>query len=437
MDPVKESGLREGRRRKAEWVNHRQARRARILGIAVASLTLSGLALWAVTEISGGPALVISGVAVEGVSGLIVMLAYTLAILGVTAIGVAIASRVPTNPIGWILLGVGSWGGLSLFIGSLLIGLASLNPGGTDLANLSRWLGRWTFVPVITVPITFVLMLVPDGRLLSARWRVLPWLAGIGITGWAAAEAFSQLTPLVPNPYPNPTVSAVAGFALLALAPAFVGSGVSVVVRFRRADQHARQQIKWVAFGGALEVTVTILLWILSEIRPSAFGATAVAVGTVSGLITPTANGVAILKYRLYDIDRLINRTVTYGLVVGVLAAVYASLAIGLPQLLQVPGDSPAIVAIATLVSFAVFRPATRWVQAAIDRRFNRARYDAQLEVDTFSTQLTHRVAMDQVIAATTSLLERTLQPDELGIWIRDPGRPVNLKAISGGNRRL
>ena len=412
-------------------MNQRHSHRARTLGIGTASLTLGGLVLWAVTESRDGPALVISGVSVEGAPGLIVLLAYTLALFGLTAVGVAIASRVPTNPIGWILLGTGWWGSLALFFGSLLSALAALSPGATDVADLARWLGRWTFVPVITVPITFVLMLVPDGRLLSARWRVLPWLAGIGITGWSLAEAFSDF-PLVPNPYPNPVVSAIARIGTLALIPASVGSALSVVVRFRRADHHARQQIKWVAFGGALEVTITILLWVLSEVRPSAFGATAIAVGTISSLITPTANGVAILKYRLYDIDRLINRTVTYGVVVGVLAAVYASLAIGLPQLLNLRSDSPFIVAVATLASFAVFRPATRWIQAGIDRRFNRARYDAEREVGTFSSELTHRVAMDQVIAATTSLLKRTLQPDELGIWIRDPGRPVNLDALSG-----
>ncbi len=155
-------------------------------------------------------------------------------------------------------------------------------------------------------------------------------------------------------------------------------------------------------------------------VRPSAFGPSAVAVGTATGLITPLANGIAIFKYRLYDIDRLINRTVTYGAVVSVLASIYGLLAIGIPQLLHLPGDSPLLVAVATLVSFIVFRPATRWIQSAIDRRFNRARYDAMREVETFSEQLTQRVAMDQVIAATTALLERTLQPDELAVWIRD-----------------
>ena len=140
----------------------------------------------------------------------------------------------------------------------------------------------------------------------------------------------------------------------------------------------------------------------------------------MAGLITPTANGVAIFKYRLYDIDRLINRTITYGASVGVLAATFGLVAIGVPQLLRLPGDSPLLVAVATLASFAVFRPATRWFQSAIDRRFNRARFDARQEVETFSSQLTQSVAMDQVIAVTTSVLQRTLQPDELGVWIRD-----------------
>ena len=251
------------------------------------------------------------------------------------------------------------------------------------------------------------------------------------------SERSVKLAPLVPNPYPNPRVAVVAEIALLALIPASVGSVISIVVRFRRANQLVRQQIKWVAFGGALQVTITILLWILSVARPAAFGPSAVAVGTAIGLSTPLANGIAIFKYRLYDIDRLINRTVTYGAVVGLLAATYGSVAIGIPQLLHLQGESPLLVAIATLVSFIVFRPATRWIQSAIDRRFNRARYDAMREVETFSEQLTQRVAMDQVLAATTVLLERTLQPHEFAMWNPRSGQPLNLKAISGGFRGL
>jgi len=200
-----------------------------------------------------------------------------------------------------------------------------------------------------------------------------------------------------------------------------IGSAWSVVVRFRRADHIARQQIKWVAFGGALEVTVTILLWILSEVRPSAFGATAIAVGSVAGLITPTANGVAIFRYRLYEIDRLINRTITYGAVVAVLAATFGLVAIGVPQLLRLPGDSPLLVAVATLGSFAVSRRATRWFQSAIDRRFNRARFDARQEVESFSSQPHSERGYGSGHRRSTSVLERTLQPDELRVWIRDP----------------
>ena len=420
MDPVKEPGP--GLARTAG--SRRPVRLARTLAIVTAITATGGLILWALTRSAGGPDLILSGVAIEGVTGLIVLITYVLTALSMAAIGMAIASRVPKNAIGWILLGVGSWAGVTFFISSLLAYMASQDPGRIALEDISLWLGRWTFVPVVTVPITFVLMLVPNGRLPSPRWRALPWLAVIGIAGWSAIEAFSQEGPaLTVNPFANPTLSAVGNFTAPVLALALIGSAVSVVVRFRRADQQTRQQIKWVAFGGALEVTVTLLLWGLSEIRPAAFGAAAIAVGGVSGLATPLANGVAILKYRLYDIDRLINRTVTYGASVGVLAAVYGSVAIGVPQLLDLPGDSPLLVAIATLAAFALFRPATRWIQTVIDRRFNRARYDARREVEGFTTQLTHRVAMDEVIAVTTSLLNRTLQPDELGVWIRSPGQ--------------
>lgn len=412
MLSVIESGPEESRP-----TNHR--RWALTLAVAVASLVAGALVMWSLARIRGGPELVVAGVKTEGTSGRIVLFAHILSILGLSAIGAAIAARVPKNPIGWILLGTGSWGGLTLFLVSLLAW-----SGSGSLVSMSEWIGRWTFVPLISIPITFVLMLVPAGRLPSARWRILPWLAVIGIAGWAASEAFSDKTASsIPNAYFNPTVGAVAAMASLVLAPAMIGSALSVVAQFRGADQNARQQIKWVAFGGALQVVITILLWILSAVRPAAFGTTVVAVGSVSGLITPTATGVAIFRYRLYDIDRLINRTITYGATVGVLAATFGAVAIGIPQLLDLPGDSPLLVASATLASFAVFRPATRWFQSAIDRRFNRSHYDAQREVESFTSTLTQGVAMDQVIAVTTSLLQRTLQPDELGVWIRDPQR--------------
>ena len=419
MDPVKEAGPGLGRAPSGR----RPVRLARTLAIVTAITAAGGLILWALTRSAGGPDLIVSGVAINGVSGVIVLLAYVLIALTLAAVGLAIASRVSKNSIGWILLGVGTWAGIAFFVSSLLAYLASQSPGRTELADLSLWLGRWTFVPVVTVPLIFVLMLVPDGHLPSARWRPLPWLAVIGITGWIAIEAFSRDRPAFTfNPYANQTLTTLGNFANPMLALASIGAVASVVVRFRRADQQTRQQIKWVAFGGAFDVVVTLLLWTLSEVRPDDFGVAAIAVGSFASLATPLANGVAILKYRLYDIDRLINRTVTYGASVGVLAAVYGLVAIGVPQLLDLPGDSPLLVAIATLAAFALFRPATRWIQAVIDRRFNRARYDARREVEGFTTQLTHRVAMDEVIAVTTSLLNRTLQPDELGVWIRSPG---------------
>lgn len=223
--------------------NRVRGRLVPILAAGVATVILVGLVLWIGNEIRGDrPSLTLSGVAIDGVTGWVVVFSYTLSILGLTLIGVMMASRVPKNPIGWILLGVGMWAALTFFAGSLLWSLAGPGAGG-GLADLSRWIGRWAFVPVITIPVTFVLMLAPDGRLLSPRWRLMPWLAGIGIAGWAVAEAFTELTPLVPNPYVNPRVSAVAGIALLALAPAFAGSVLSIVLRFRRANQHLRQQI--------------------------------------------------------------------------------------------------------------------------------------------------------------------------------------------------
>jgi hypothetical protein len=399
--------------------------RAWTIWVLVAVFTVSGFLIWALTNLGGGPGLMVNGVIAPGLSGATIVVTNVLGTLVLATIGVAIASRLPKNRIGWILLGLGLWNGLTFLLIALLMNLAAGDPNKANLANFSNWLGSWTFVPAITFPITFVLMLVPDGRVASPRWRLLPWLAGIGTAGWITDQATSQYLGLdpgsLPNPYGNPMVQAVAKVVGLVLVPAFVGSVASMVMRFRRDEQMVRQQIKLVAFAGVIAVTVTLAGWILSIVRPIAFDSTVIAIAGVAGLILPAAIGVAIFKYRLYDIDRLISRTVTYGAVVGVLAAVYASLAIGLPQILGVPGDAPLLVAAATLASFAVIRPVSRWARLAVDRRFHRARYDAQLEVGSFSARLAHRHDLEQVITETTSLLDRTVQPMELGVWIRDP----------------
>lgn len=396
----------------------------RIALAAIASSVLIGMVLWVVSGPNDGASrLTVYGVFVEGAAGTVVVLTYSMVAVALSTVGAVISSRVSQNPIGWILLGLGLWASLTFFLVTFLAYLAATDPSRAGLGDVAGWLGNWTFVPLNAVPITFILMLVPDGRLPSPRWRILPWLATIGIAGWSVAQMFGEhlgVEPrLVPNPYFEPAVFGVANFLSLLLGAAFVGAVASIVVRFRRAREEERQQIKWVAYGGTIEVTISLGLWLLSAVRPLSFGATAIAVGGVAGLNTPVAMAVAILKYRLYDIDRLISRTVAYALVAGALTLVYASVTIGLPQILRLPVDSPLMVATATLAAAGLFRPLSRRLQALVDRRFNRTRYDAQREIDRFVSTLARTVDLDHVISETSAILHRTVQPDEVGVWIR------------------
>ncbi|HKX76380.1 MAG TPA: hypothetical protein VJR05_13425 [Acidimicrobiia bacterium] len=381
-----------------------------------------GLVAWLINLNRGGSSLLVSGVVAEGSAGALVVISYCLGAVLVGAVGALITSRVAGNRIGWILLVLAIWTGVSFAAGSVLHALATADPTRTALGDFANWIGNWSFIPEYTVPLTFVLLLVPDGRLPNKRWWPVPWLAGVGIGGWLVSAAFFEYLGIsprsLPNPIYDPAVVAVADPLTFALLPGFVGSVLALVYRYRRAIPLVRQQLKWVALGGSVEVSVALGIWGTSLFRPAAFGLTAIAVGALAGLVTPTAIGVAILRYRLYDIDRLINRTVAYGLVVGFLIAVYSVVTIGVPRLFVITGDSPVLVAGATLTVFALFRPVTRRVQSAVERRFNRARYDARREVDELSSQLAHGADLSQVVVATTRLLQRTLQPERMGVWI-------------------
>lgn len=403
---------------------HRAALTSRIALAAISGLVLIGIVLWAASSPNeGANRLTVYGVFVEGAAGVVVVLSYSLVTISLSTVGAILSSRVSRNPIGWILLGLGLWASLTFFLATILAYLASTDLGRAELGDVAAWLGNWTFVPLNTVPLTFILMLVPNGRLASPRWRVLPWLATIGVAAWCVAQMFAKFLGVeprkVPNPFVQPTVFRIADLLTLILGVAFLGGVASIVVRYRRAHEEERQQIKWVTFGGLIEVTVTLALWLLSAVRPSSFGATVIAFGGVAGLITPASIAVAIFRYRLYEIDRLISRTLAYTLVVGSLALVYISLTIGLPAILQLPVDSPLMVAAATLAAAALFRPLSRRLQALVDRRFNRTRYDSQREIDLFTLNLGRTVDLEHVLSETSDIIRRTVEPDEVAVWIR------------------
>jgi hypothetical protein len=275
--------------------------------------------------------------------------------------------------------------------------------------------------------LVFTPLVFPTGRLLSTRWRPVAVAAAAGT---AAVITLSALQPTLQDedhPVRNPI--GVAGvrdpeegalgailFGLLLLCAA--AAVTSVVLRFRRAQGVERQQLKWFTYAAAL----LILFLPLSDYLLPQTGVVEALYGLVVALV-PIAAGIAILPYRLYDIDRLINRTLVYGLLTALLGAVYAAAVLVGGQLFGGVGGNPPswAVAGATLAVASLFQPAPRRIQAVVDRRFNRRKYDAARTVEAFSTRLRDQVDLDTLSAELLSVVDQTMEPTRVSLWLRPP----------------
>ena len=345
-------------------------------------------------------------------------------------IGALMVARVPRNPIAWILLGVGLLGGLRI----LATGSADLvllaGYGARGVGEASAWLSFLLFWPTIVVPVTFVLLLFPDGRLPSPRWRFVAWSAAVSISALAALAAFA---PDVENPRwrenpfalngDSPVLVVLEVISSITVFPALFGAAASLIVRSRRAKDVERQQLKWVAYGGATAVLLLVLLLQVPDSEADPLQEVMVQVGFVGALaMVPASIAIAILRYRLYDIDRIISRTVSYTLLSGVLVSIYVAGVLLLSRALaSVGAGSDLAVAVATLAAAAVFQPARRRIQNAVDRRFNRRRYDAQRTVDAFSSRLQNEFDLDALGSELVHVAAKTMEPATLSLWLRDP----------------
>ena len=348
-------------------------------------------------------------------------------------VGAVIVARQPRNRIAWLCCAVGllvgpaflgqdyAWYGLVHRPGSL--------PGGLAMA----WLGEWPWFVALGLMLTFLLLLFPNGRLVSRRWRVIAWAAGAELAVVWVVIAFAP-RPLegygletVANPLGIERAEAV--FKLLdTIVPLVLGvltilSAVSMVVRFRRARGVERQQLKWFTYAAVLSV----LFWLsfaLTGLQDQLPSALEYVVGAVFLAGVPVAIGIALLRYHLYDIDRLINRTLVYGVLTAVLGLGYAGVVLVLGQLFGgVTSDPPSwVVAGATLAVAALFQPARRRIQAIVDRRFNRRRYDAAKTIERFSVRLRDQVDLDTLTAELLAVVDQTVEPTKATLWLRPGG---------------
>ena len=347
---------------------------------------------------------------------------FLLALVSAPTVGAVLASRRPRHPVGWLLLGLGVSIGLSGFIdGYAPYGLLA-RPGSLPAA---RWAAIWS--PAMTVAgiacLGFVLLLSPTGSLPSPRWR---WWARVAA---AAPVVFLLAVTLEPEPL-DPAYRSVTnpvGLQALQLPIAVadvvasgitvagvVVGGLSLVVRFRRARGVERQQLRWVALAAVL-ASLAILVVLAGMVVGSS--ALIIWAAGISFAVLPLAIGAAVARYRLYDLDRIISRTLAYGLLTVLLGSAYAAVVLGLGQLLG--HDSSLVVAAATLAVAAVFQPARRRVQALVDRRFNRRRHDAARTIATFSDRLGEQVDLATLTAELRAVADRTVEPTMVSLWLR------------------
>ena len=357
--------------------------------------------------------------------------AVLLVTVSAATVGALVASRRPGHPVGWLLLGVG----LGLVVTELIqayvdYGLLA-RPGSLPGA---RYLAGFAYSTVLlwVSCAGFVLLLTPTGSLPSPRWR---WWARLAAAAPVVmvVGAVVQPDPLAPDYHGNPlavpalarvlVVPAVAGVVVV-LVSLLVGAG-SLVVRFRRARGTERLQLRWLAYAAALAAGL-LLVALVAGFLLANDNVTFASLSLGMALL-PLATGAAILRYRLYDIDRIISRTLAYGLLTVLLGLGYAGVVLGLGRLL--PQGSSLVGAAATLAVAAVFQPARRRIQQAVDRRFNRHRYDAARTIDRFSTRLRQQVDLNTLTAELLGVVDQTMQPTQASLWLR----PHEPSSTAGG----
>ena len=344
--------------------------------------------------------------------------------LAFASVGALVASARPGNAIGWLLCGTGVLAGAELVSSQYAIYGLLTDPGSLPRPELGAWLYGWTGFLAACATATFVLMLFPDGRLPSPAWRPLPWLTSIGIVVAAASLAFWPgpllLTPYVENPLGFAAASDVVVFTgLLGLGlvlGATVLSVASLALRYRRARGIERQQIKWIAYAAGMHAVAfaVLMLQITSE----------AALVVLMASTIPIATGIAILRHRLYDIDVLIKRTVVYGGTSAAIALVFFASILALQAVLRpLTAGSELAIAASTLGSLALFQPIRRRIQDAVNRRFDRSRYDASFAFDAFADQLRDEVDLDEVRADLIGAVRQTMAPAHASLWLRKTGR--------------
>jgi len=343
-------------------------------------------------------------------------------VLGFATIGLVLALRRPVNPIGWLYGAAGLAWAYTLPMSPWIDQLVREHRPLPLVARFVAATGDLSWAPAIALGVTLPALLLPNGRLRSPRWRLVVGMSVTGITLISVAGPLSP-GPLeemgIDNPFglAGPAGAVAGALAILGVLLHWLSlppAAVCVVLRFRSSRGVERQQMRWVAAGAAGAV-VGLLVSL-----PAGLGLVPNAISHViflALLLPPVAIAVAVLRYRLYDLDRVISRTLTYALLTVLLGLGYAGVVLGLGRLL--PDSSSLVVAAATLVAVAAFSPLRRRVQGLVDRRFNRRRYDAARTLEGFAARLRDQVDLDALHGELLAVVDQTMQPTRASLWLR------------------
>ena len=343
--------------------------------------------------------------------------------LAFPVVGALIAARQPRNAIGWVFLATGLGKGLDYALLGYATRALDEEPGSLPGGAFAGLIADLTWVPSLLGGTALLFLLFPDGRLLSPRWRPALWLAA------AVTLAYMVGTMLKPGPlYYFPAVENALGVEEIGsitgrladgsgfvAIPLILAAVASLVARFRRSRGQERQQLKWLAYAATLLALSAPVQPLLDDLELAGLAISDVVFGLLICLL-PVAVGVAILRHRLYDVDVVINRTLVYGALTATLAGTY----LGLVLLISLAiGQSDVAIAGSTLAVAALVRPARVRIQALVDRRFYRRRYDAALTLEAFGGRLRDELDLEALGGDLRSVVRETLQPAHVSLWLR------------------
>jgi hypothetical protein len=394
---------------------------------------LAGRVAWTMCGLSlvltaAGLGLLVSNLGRLGTPGFDYWVENTVVAVGFSVVGAVITPRCePRNLIGWILGLLGLIAGVRLFSAEYAIAALRAGPAWLPDGAALAWLTTWIWVPHIGL-LVFMALLFPDGHLAARGWQWVSWANGAIVTAGAVLAAFAPGPVFGLDTVANPlgrqglanldelVEALIYGFGIVASA--------SLVVRLRHAGGIERQQIKWFVYALTIGACGAVCGYVIApEPSRSAVGVAGFVIIMASILGMPVAIAFAILRYRLYAIDRLINRTLVYALLTTLLGLTYAGVVLGLGQVFGDVAEPPSwLVAGATLAVAALFQPARRRVQRVVDRRFNRRRYDAARTIAAFSDRLRHEIDLPTLCGELLNVVDQTMQPTRASLWLRPPG---------------